>query len=111
MFVFPEMPQFSHLIPKMGHFRKNEHKKGAFREKKARDRFENGKSTEIEYVRFWDISGKMHMSSRAKYILHIHFGAFKETSRITTPSIENVLNIGMVPMASHCIYFCLNFEF
>ena len=59
---FPEMPHFSHLIlkmGKMGHFRKNEQKKVGHFEKKARDRFENEKRTENEYVRFWGISGKI----------------------------------------------------
>ena len=61
MHIFPEMPHFSYLIlkmGKMGHFRKNEHKKVGHFEKKARDRFENEKNTEIEHVRFWGISGK-----------------------------------------------------
>ena len=54
---FPEMPQnrtysFSVL------FRKNEHKKWGISRKKARDRFENEKRTENEYIRFWGISGK-----------------------------------------------------
>ena len=43
----------------MGHFRKNEQKKVGHFEKKARDRFENEKRTENEYVRFWGISGKI----------------------------------------------------
>ena len=61
LFVFPEMPHFSHFqnqIGKMGHFRKNELKKVGHFEKKTRDRFENEKRTENEYVRFWGISGK-----------------------------------------------------
>ena len=59
---FPEMPHFSHFqnqIEKMGHFRKNEHKKVGHFGKKARDQFLNEKRTENEYVRFWGISGKI----------------------------------------------------
>ena len=59
MLVFPKMPQFQNQMGKMGHFRKNEYKKVGHFEKKARDRFENEKRTENEYVRFWGISGKI----------------------------------------------------
>ena len=55
----------------MGHF-----------EKKARDRFENEKRTENEYLRFWGISEKTRLPSRAKFILHILFGEFEVISRI-----------------------------
>ena len=83
MFVFPEMPHFSHFqnqMGKMGHFRKNEQKKVGHFEKKARDRFENEKRTQNEYVRFWGISGKIAYA-RAKDLLQRLFGAFQDTSR------------------------------
>lgn len=67
----------------MGYSKIFEHKKVGHFEKKARDQVENEKRTENEYVRFWDISGKMHMPSRAKYILNILFGAFQVTPRTT----------------------------
>ena len=50
----------------MGHFRKNEQKKVGHFEKKARDRFENEKRTENEYVRFWGISEKKSYALTSK---------------------------------------------
>ena len=67
---------------KMGLFKNFEHNKVEHFEKKARDRFENEKRTENEHVRFWGISGKMHMLSREKYLLHMLYGASQDTSRI-----------------------------
>ena len=60
MFENLEMPHFQNQMGKMGNFRNFENKKIRHFEKKARDRFENEKRTQNEYVRFWGISGKMH---------------------------------------------------
>ena len=91
---FLEMPHFfifenleMNLILKMGKWgisRSSNIKEWGIPQKKARDQFKNGKRTENRCVRFWGISKTnayhmQHMPSRAKYILHILFGAFQVT--------------------------------
>jgi len=65
MFENLEIPQFSDLILKFL-FMILEHNKVGHFEEKLRDRFQNG--------------NEMHMPSRDKCILQMHFGAFLATS-------------------------------
>ena len=53
-------------------------------ENKARDQISNRKKRKIEIFDFEVFQKKMHMPSRGKYILHILFGAFQVTPRIST---------------------------
>ena len=82
MFEIPEMPHFPPSDSengKMGLFSNFKHNKVGYFEKKARDQFQNGESTEIKYVRFRGILVKMHIPSHAKFILHILLRAFQVT--------------------------------
>ena len=77
---------FSHLIlkiGKMGHFRKNDHKKVGHFEKKHAINFKTGKAPKLIMFDFGAFQEKLHMLSRAKYLLHILFGAFQEKSTWT----------------------------
>ena len=67
----------------MGHYRNFEHKKVGHFEKKARDRFENEKRTENEYVRFWGISGKNAFAITCKiYPPHTFWGISRYPRRV-----------------------------
>ena len=58
MFVFPEMPHFSHLILKLGHFRKNEHEKVGHFEKKHVINFKTEKAPKLNMSDFWAFQEK-----------------------------------------------------
>ena len=65
---------------KMGHFRKNEQSKsGAFQEKNTWSDFEQKKREKLKLFDFGAFQEKLHMPSRAKYLLHKLFGAFHDT--------------------------------
>ena len=67
---------------KMGHFRKNEqNKSGAFQEKNTWSDFEEKKREKLKLFDFGAFQEKLHMPSRAKYLLHKLFGALQETPR------------------------------
>ena len=72
MFENLEMPHFSHLILKMGHFKILEHKKVGHFEKKHVIVFKTAKQPKM---------ARFDMRSRAKYLLHILFGAFLDFSK------------------------------
>ena len=84
MFVFPEMPHFSHFqnqTGKIGHFWKYEQEKVWHFEKKHVINFKTGKTPKLGMFDFGAFQEKMHIPSPAKFILHILFGAFQETPR------------------------------
>ena len=66
---------------KMGHFRKNEYKKWGISRKKHVIDFKTGKIPKLNMFDFGAFQEKLHMSSRAKYLLFILVGAFQETPR------------------------------
>ena len=79
-----EVPHFSNLILRMrkwGNSRFSNAKKwGSSRKKHVID-LKTRKEPKMNIFDFGAFQKQMHMPSRAKYLLHILFGAFQETSR------------------------------
>ena len=57
---------------------------GHFENKKHVIDFKTGQEPKMAGFDFGAFQKQMHMPSRAKYLLHILFGAFQETSRMVT---------------------------
>ena len=69
-------------MEKMGHSKIFEHKKvGHFEKKKHVIDFKIGKESKMARFDSGAFQKQMHMPSRAKYFLHILFGAFQVTYR------------------------------
>ena len=85
LFVFPEMPHFSHFQNQMGKWGisrfSNIKKVGHFEKKHVID-LKTRKEPKINMFDFGAFQGKLHMLSRAKYLLQRLFGAFQDTPRI-----------------------------
>ena len=99
-----EMPYFridigsnASNVSKMGHFRKNEQSKsGAFQEKNTWSDFEQKKREKLKLFDFGAFQEKLHMSSRAKYLLHKLFGAFHDTPRMSNASSMHEIGIEII---------------